>query len=313
MVAPAPVKGEGVRVARFGRLLTAMVTPFKPDLSVDLARAAELAERLVGQGSEGLVVCGTTGEAPTVSPEEKLALFRTVADAVRGKALVLGGTSTYDTAESVHLTRAASETGIDGLLFTAPYYSRPPQEGLYRHFRTLAEASALPAMLYNIPSRTGVNVASATTIRLARDVPNIAAIKECGDSSQVAEILSGVDREFDVYSGDDGNALPWMSIGAVGVVSVASHVVGPEMRQMIDAFFKGDVIQAAAVHRRLLPVFKGLFVVTNPVLTKAAMELVGFPVGSLRLPLVEATAAEKAALRSVLEHTGVLVSAGLRN
>jgi len=294
-------------VPQFGRLLTAMVTPMTADLSVDYSRTHALAERLLAQGSEGLVVAGTTGEAPTLSPEEKLKLFTTVVEAVRGQAPVFAGTSTYNTAESVHLTQAALRTGVDGFLLTTPYYNKPPQEGLYRHFRAIAEAATgRPCMLYNIPSRSVVNVAAATTVRLAHDVPNIVAIKECGEAAQVPTILCGAPAGFDVYSGDDATALPWLSMGAAGVVSVASHVVGPQMRKLIDAFCAGDVAAAAAWNRKLMPVFRALFTTTNPILVKAALGELGFDVGGLRLPLVEATEAERAALRKALLEAGLL-------
>lgn len=291
---------------RFGRLLTAMVTPMHPDLAVDYARAQALAERLLSQGSEGLVVAGTTGEAPTLSAEEKLKLFAAVAEAVRGRAPVFAGTGTYNTAESVHLTREAVRTGVDGFLLTVPYYNKPTQEGLYRHFRAIAEAAAgKPCMLYNIPSRSVINLAAATTVRLARDLSNIVSIKECGEATQVPQILSEAPAGFEVYSGDDSAALPWMSVGAVGIVSVASHIVGPQMRQMIDAFFGGDVAAAALWHRKLLPVFRALFVTTNPILVKAALGELGFPVGGPRLPLIEASEAERALLRQVLAAAGL--------
>lgn len=282
-----------------------MVTPMNADRTVDYERAAELARRLVASGSEGLVVAGTTGESPTLSADEKLKLFEAVVRAVGDQVAVIGGTGSYNTAETIRLTRRAEETGIHGVLLVTPYYNKPPQEGLYQHFKAVAESTKLPCILYNVPSRTSVNLAAATTLRLAQ-IPNIVGIKECGDLAQVAEIISGAPEGFRVWSGDDSATLPFLAVGAYGVVSVASHVVGPQMQQMIQAYLAGRVEEAAAWHRRLLPVFKGLFAVTNPVLVKAALEMVGFPVGPLRLPLVEANQQEREALRASLEKAGVL-------
>lgn len=289
----------------FGRLLTAMVTPLQRDGTVDLDRAAELAERLVASGSEGLVVSGTTGESPTLTREEKLALFRKVRAAVGQRAQVLAGTGSYNTADAVALSQAAAELGVDGLLQVTPYYNKPPQEGMFQHFGAVARAATVPIMLYNVPSRTSCSLTPATTARLARQFATVVAIKECV-VEQVGEILRLAPAGFAVYSGDDAATVPMMAQGAVGVVSVASHVVGPQMRRMIDAFAGGDVNGAATLHQQLLPMFKGLFAVTNPILVKAALELTGFPVGGLRLPLVAASAQEQAALREVLAAGGLL-------
>lgn len=282
-----------------------MATPMNADRTVDYPRAAELARRLVASGSEGLVVTGTTGESPTLSPDEKLKLFETVVKAVGDQVAVIGGTGSYNTEETIRLTERASETGIHGVLLVTPYYNKPPQEGLYQHFKAAAAATKLPCILYNVPSRTSINMAARTTLRLA-EIPNIVGVKECADLSQVAEIVSGAPEGFRVWSGDDSSALPAMAVGGYGVISVASHVVGPQMQKMIHAFVSGQVEEAAAWHRRLLPVFKGLFAVTNPVLVKAALEMTGFPVGPLRLPLVEATPEQREALRSVLAEAGLL-------
>lgn len=290
----------------FGRLLTAMVTPMTPDGAVDYKRAAELAKHLVAAGSEGLVVSGTTGESPTLSKEEKLRLFETIVDAVGDRVSVIAGTGSYNTAETVRFSREAARTGVHGLMLVTPYYNKPPQEGLYRHFRTVAEAVDLPCIPYNVPSRTSVNMLPATTLRLARDVPNIIGIKECADVGQLADILAGAPEGFRVWSGEDANLLPYLTVGAYGIISVAAHVVGPQMRDLIDAFLKGDTAQAAAWHRRLLPVFRGLFAVTNPILVKAALKLTGFPVGPVRLPLVDATEEQEEALRQVLAQADVL-------
>lgn len=289
----------------FGRLITAMVTPMQPDGSVDYQRARELALRLVEQGNDGLVVSGTTGESPTLTQDEKLRLFREVKAAVGNRAQIIAGTGSYNTRESVALTREAEATGVDGILLVTPYYNKPPQEGLYRHFRTIAESTRLPVMLYNVPSRTVTNLAPATTVRLARDCANVVAVKECVPD-QTGPILAEAPAGFAVYSGDDAATLPMLAQGAVGVVSVAGHLVSPQMKQMIEAHLAGRVEEAARLHRELLPLFKGLFRLTNPILVKAALELLGFPVGGLRLPLVEATAADRQELRQVLVQAGLL-------
>ncbi|HYF81343.1 MAG TPA: 4-hydroxy-tetrahydrodipicolinate synthase [Symbiobacteriaceae bacterium] len=289
----------------FGRLITAMVTPMKPDLSVDYERAGELAQYLVENGSDGVVVSGTTGESPTLSGSEKLKLFETVVKAVGHRAAVIGGTGSYNTAETVEFTRKAEATGIDGVLLVTPYYNKPPQEGLYQHFKAAAEATSLPCVLYNVPSRTSINMLPQTTLRLA-EIPNIVGIKECGDLGQLTEILNGAPEGFRVWSGDDAATLPYLTLGAYGIVSVAAHVVGPQMKEMIQALLEGQVPQAAAWHRRLHPVFKGLFAVTNPVLVKAALAMTGFPVGPLRPPLVDATPREQDALREVLAAADLL-------
>lgn len=289
----------------FGRLLTAMVTPMTPDLAVDYARARELAKHLAESGSDGLVVSGTTGESPTLSHEEKLRLFETVLDAVGDKVPVIAGTGSNNTAETIRFSQEAAKTGVHGLLLVVPYYNKPSQEGLYQHFKAVAESVDLPCIPYNVPGRTSVNMSAATTIRLSQ-VKNIIGIKECADVGQLADILAGAPEGFRVWSGEDANLLPYLTVGAYGIVSVASHLVGPQMQEMIQAFLSGDTAQAAAWHRRLLPVFRGIFAVTNPVLVKAGLAMTGFPVGGVRLPLVEATEKERDALREVLAGAGVL-------
>lgn len=290
----------------FGRLLTAMVTPMTPDGAVDLKRAGELAKHLVAAGSEGLVVSGSTGESPTLSHEEKLRLFEAVVDAVGDRASVIAGTGSNNTADTIRFSREAARTGVHALLLVAPYYNKPPQEGLYRHFRAVAEAVDVPCIPYNVPGRTSVNMTAETTLRLAHDVKNIIGIKECADVGQAADILRDAPEGFTVWSGEDANLLPYLTVGAYGIISVASHVVGPQIQELIQAFLAGDTAQAAVWHRRLLPVFRGLFAVTNPILVKAALAMTGFPVGPVRLPLVDATEAQQEALRAVLAEAGVL-------
>lgn len=289
----------------FGRLITAMVTPFKADLSVDYGKAAALARRLVDSGSDAIVVSGTTGESPTLSQAEKIQLFATVVEAVGKQVPVIAGTGGNDTAASVALTRQAEATGVHGILAVVPYYNKPPQEGLYQHFAAIARATRLPVMLYNVPSRTVASLDPATTVRLARDCSNITSIKECV-VEQVAPVLSQAPAGFTVYSGDDASTLPMMAQGAGGVVSVVSHVAGPQIKAMLTAFAAGQVEEAATWHRRLMPLFKGMFATTNPILTKAALAATGFDPGGLRLPLVPASERERAALREVLSAVGIL-------
>jgi 4-hydroxy-tetrahydrodipicolinate synthase len=270
-----------------GRLLTAMVTPFDDDGEVDYAQAVRLAHALLDSGSDGVVVAGTTGEAPTLSHEEKLRLFEEVKRAVGGRGAVIAGTGTYDTAESIVLSREAQARGVDGLLLTTPYYSRPPQEGLYRHFRAIAESVSIPCILYNIPSRTGVNLAAETQLRLA-EVPNIAGVKEAsGDLVQIARVIEEAPAGYRVWSGDDQMTLPILALGGYGVICVCSHLVGAQMRRMIEAYLSGDAAEAARIHRRLLPLMTTLMTAApNPIPIKHALNAIGFNVGGYRLPLV---------------------------
>ena len=290
------------RDGKLARVLTAMVTPFAEDLAVDYPKARALARRLVQSGSDGLVVSGTTGESPTLSHEEKLKLFEVVLDEVGGEAVVFAGTGTNDTRASINMTRDAERVGVHGAMLVTPYYNKPPQAGLYRHFAEVAEATGLPLLIYNVPGRTSVNLAADTMARLARDFDNIVAVKEAsGVLEQVAEIRSKAPDDFIIYSGDDNMTIPIMSVGGDGIVSVASHVAGLAIQEMIAAFGAGDTAHAGALHRRLLPLFKVIFVTTNPIPVKAALALAGFDVGPLRPPLIEATEAERAQIRKVME------------
>jgi 4-hydroxy-tetrahydrodipicolinate synthase len=287
-------------MASFGQVLTAMVTPMDRALAVDYDRAAALAKRLVDTGSDGLVVCGTTGESPTLTDEEKVRLFATVREAVGTRAKVVAGTGTYNTAHSIHLTREAERVGCDGVLLVNPYYNKPSQEGLYQHFKAVAESTRLPVMLYNIQSRTSVNCEPATIARLT-DVPNIVAVKEAsGNLDQMSQIRKLTPPEFHLYSGDDSLTLPLLAVGGTGVVSVASHLAGREIKAMIQAFQTGDVKRALGIHLRLWPLFKVIFITTNPTPVKAALAMAGFDVGGLRLPLIEATPAERERIGTVL-------------
>jgi len=292
-------------MAIFGRVLTAMATPFDEHGAVNWNEAIRLARHLVDNGSEGIVVAGTTGESPTLSDEEKLRLFRTVKEAVGGRAMVVAGTGTYDTKHSIHLSNEAERGGADGLLLVNPYYNRPSQDGLYAHFRAIAESTRLPCMLYNIPSRTGVNCAPETIARLA-EIPNIVAVKEAtGNLDQASDIRRRTREEFLIYSGDDSLTLPILSVGGAGVVSVASHLVGRDIQEMVKSYERGDVRKALQLHLRMLPLFKVLFITTNPVPLKAALNMSGFNVGKPRLPLVEATPKEKEQVQSVLKELAV--------
>ena len=285
----------------FGRLLTAMVTPLNKDMSVDYSTAAKLARFLVESGSDGLVVCGTTGESPTLSQEEKLELFRVVLQEVGEKAAVVAGTGGNNTASSIALTQEAEKIGVHGVLLVCPYYNKPSQEGLYRHFEAIARSTQLPVMLYNIPGRTGVNMLPATVARLAQ-ISNVVALKEAsGNMEQVNALCQlPLPEGFSLYSGDDAMLLPMMSLGAKGVVSVASHIAGPTIKKMIEAFAAGDTALAKQLQIQLLPLFKGMFIATNPVPLKAALNMMGWPVGPPRLPLVEATEEEKVYLKELL-------------
>lgn len=288
-----------------GRLLTAMVTPFDAAGDLDRGMAARLAQALVASGSDGVVVNGTTGESPTLTAEERLALLDVVRAALPEHTVVMG-TGTYDTRTTVALTTEAKARGADAALVVAPYYNRPPQEGLRAHFERVADVG-LPVVVYNIPSRCGVNVAVETQLRLAEH-PAIVGVKEAsGDVEQVARICGAAPSSYLVWSGDDATTLPFLAVGAYGVVSVASHVAGRAMRQLLDAFLAGDVVGAARLHQRLLPLFKGLFVTTNPIPVKAALQHLGLDCGGLRLPLVDLDAQRRAELGRLLDSLGDLV------
>ncbi len=285
----------------FGSLITAMVTPFKEDLSLNLDLAEELANFLVENGSDSLVVSGTTGESPVLKEKEKLDLFKAVLQAVKGKARVIAGTGNYCTEETIELTRKAEKIGVDGCLLVVPYYNKPPQEGLKKHFQAVAARTSLPLILYNVPSRTACNLEAETTIELSK-VENIVGIKEAsGNLAQIGKVIAYTPDNFLVYSGDDAFTFPVLALGGDGVISVASHVAGPQIKKMITLFKKGNFKKALDYHHRLMPLFKGLFLKTNPILTKASVELIGFPVGPPRLPLVEATPEDRQKLKKLLE------------
>jgi 4-hydroxy-tetrahydrodipicolinate synthase len=284
-----------------------MITPFGKDGGVDYAIAEKLAAHLAENGSDGLVVCGTTGESPTLTWEEEYELFRVVQQAVAGKAKVIAGTGSNSTREAIAATQKAAKLGLDGSLQVVPYYNKPPQEGLYQHFRAIAESTPdLPVMLYNIPGRTGQNLQVETISRLS-EIPNIVAIKEAsGSLDHASEIRRNTPTEFAIYSGDDSLTLPLLAVGGKGVVSVASHLVGAQMQTMIQAFEAGQVQAATQVHLQLLPLFKALFLTTNPIPVKAALAFQGWQVGSLRPPLVDIPTELSAKLKSVMVELSLL-------
>jgi 4-hydroxy-tetrahydrodipicolinate synthase len=292
----------------FGRLITAMATPFKEDYSLDVKRACELAERLIEDDSDGILIAGTTGESPTLSCEEKLTLFKEIKSIVKDRAAVIAGTGNYNTKESIELTKEAEEIGVDGILLVAPYYNKPSQDGLYAHFKAIAQSTKLPVILYNIPSRTGVNILPGTVIRLAEDTKNIIGIKEASQSTdQAIEILRGIRREdFVVYSGDDSFTMPLMSVGGYGIISVASHIVGKKIKKMLEDFISGNVKSAIEINKELFPIFKALFVTTNPVPLKEAMKLIGFDIGPPRLPLVRAGEKEVNIIKEALKSLNLI-------
>jgi 4-hydroxy-tetrahydrodipicolinate synthase len=276
-------------VVDFGRVLTAMITPFKEDGSVNYDVAAKLAAHLASSGTDTLVVCGTTGESPTLSWEEEYQLFTVVLQAVAGKAKVMAGCGSNSTEEAIAATQKAAKIGVHGALQVVPYYNKPPQAGLYKHFQAIAQACGdLPLLLYNVPGRTGQNLQPETVARLA-EIKNIVGIKEAsGNLDQASEISRLTPKEFRIYSGDDSLTLPLLAIGAYGVVSVASHLVGNELQQMIIAYNSGQTQVATQIHLQLFPFFKALFATTNPIPVKKALKLQGWDVGETRLPLWEA-------------------------
>ena len=288
-------------MVELGRVLTAMVTPFDEGLAVDYAQAGALARALVASGSDGLVVTGTTGENPALEAEENQRLWAAVKEAVGGSATVIAGSGTNGTGETIRLSRAAAEAGADALLLVVPYYNKPTQEGLYRHFKAVADSTPLPCILYNVPGRTIVNMSAETTLRLAHEVPNIVGIKEAsGDFAQMARIIAGAPEGFRVWSGNDTDTFGLLCLGGYGVVSVTSHLIGRQIQRLIALVLEGRVEEAAAEHQRQLALSQGLFVVSNPIPVKYALNRVGLRVGGLRLPLVEADAATAAFLDELL-------------
>jgi 4-hydroxy-tetrahydrodipicolinate synthase len=293
--------------APYGPLVTAMVTPLTPTGQVDFARAEELTTRLKENGSSGLVVTGTTGESPTLTPEEKLELYRVVKKAA-GDTPVIANTGDNETAFSVEFSQQAQQTGVDALLLVVPYYSRPSQEGLYQHFKAIATKVDLPCILYNVPARTARNLEASTVARLA-EIPNVVGVKEAsGDLAQIAHIRARTDDDFWIYSGNDADTLPMMTLGCCGVISVLSHIAGKPFREMIEAFQRGAMQRALDLHLQLLPVTEALFPAgsPSPAPVKAGLKLQGFDCGGLRLPLINAEQKDVDALRAAMKTAGLL-------
>jgi 4-hydroxy-tetrahydrodipicolinate synthase len=297
-------------MSRFGQVITAMVTPFDDNLEIDEEGVVRLVNYLFDNGSDGIVVCGTTGEAPTLTPEEKLRLFKLVKQAAKGRGPLIAGTGDNETAFSIEMTEKAAEIGMDAVLLVAPYYNRPSQEGMYRHFGAIAKAvPGIPAILYNVPGRTASNLEAATVARLSHDYESIVAVKEAsGNLVQAAEIAASARSGFEIYSGEDGLVLPLLSVGGCGVISVTSHVVGKDLKAMHQAFFAGDCQKAKDLHLRMLPIVKACFQPTtpSPAPVKAALNLLGLKVGGLRLPLVEANEHEQAVVARALHNYQLL-------
>jgi 4-hydroxy-tetrahydrodipicolinate synthase len=284
-----------------------MVTPFTPDGELDIPRTQELARRLLDEGSDALVVCGTTGESPTVFYDDKLRMFEAVVEAVDGEAPVIANAGDNCTDDSVAFARKVVRLGVDAVMAVVPYYNKPPQEGLYRHFAAIADAVDVPVILYNIPGRSVVNLEAHTTLRLAADCENIVAVKEASSNlTQIAAIIDGAPVGFEVLSGNDEDTLPMMGLGATGVISVASHVCGIQLAEMLQAQALGDHTRALKIHLEHMPLFKALFMTANPIMVKKALELVGFPVGETRLPLIPATDDQTAELARVMRHAGLI-------
>ena len=284
-----------------GRLITAMVTPFNVEGGVDYEQAKRLALALLDSGSEGVVVVGTTGESPTLMREEELCLFTEVKSAVGERGVVIAGTGSNSTAEAMKTTKEAERIGVDACLLVVPYYNKPTQEGLYQHFKTIAESTSLPCILYNVPSRTVANLSADTVIKLSY-IDNIIGVKEAsGNFGQISQIISNTRDDFLVWSGNDGDTLPILVLGGYGIISVASHLVGNQIKEMIDSFVSGKIGEAARMHHYLLPLIDALFIVGNPMPVKYALNYIGFNVGKPRLPLTEPDEKTAAFIRDILK------------
>lgn len=297
----------GTDSPKFGRLVTAMVTPFGDDGKIDYKATEQVANHLIKTGTSSILVCGTTGESPTLSDEEKIDFLKCVVAVCKNRARVIMGAGTNDTAKSVKMVQIAQKEGADGLLVIAPYYNKPSQAGIEAHFKTVASASTLPMIVYNIPARTGVNILPETMLRIAEQCDTVHAIKDStGNVDQAAEIAAKARDGFRIYSGDDFLTLPFLSIGACGVVSVASHLVGESVTGIMAKFFSGDVDGPRSIHYKYLPLFKGLFAAPNPVCVKYALSKLGLCKEHVRLPLVPLNEDEKNTLKQILKNTGVL-------
>ena len=292
---------------QFGRLITAMITPFDNERNLDLKRCAEFADRLVKGGTDALAVCATTGESPTIFYPQKIEVIKTVIEAVDGRAKIIANVGDNCTQDTIDFARDVEKLGVDGLMCVVPYYNKPPQEGLYQHFKAIAESVNLPVILYNIPGRCVTNMTAETTLRLAHDVKNIVAIKEAsGNMEQIKQIIDNAPEGFVVYSGDDSATYDIMEMGGVGVVSTISNIATARMKEIVDLCAAGKWDEAKAANDKLLPMMDGLFETTNPILVKEALKLVGFPVGGVRLPLVDATPEQSNRLAVIMHEVGVL-------
>ena len=291
----------------FGRLITAMITPFDENLNLDLNRTEELVDRLIVNGTDALAVCATTGESPTVFYPQKIEVLKAAVNAADGRIPIIANVGDNCTADTIDFARDVEKLGVDGFMCVVPYYNKPPQEGLYRHFRTIAESVDLPVVLYNIPGRCVINMTAETTLRLAHDVENIVAIKEAsGKLDQIKEIIDGRPEGFYVYSGDDSITYDLMKLGGDGVISTIGNVATARMAEVVNLCAEGKWDEAYAAHEALLPLMEGLFATTNPILVKEALKLLGFPVGGVRLPLVDATPEQSAQLAETMRAVGVL-------
>lgn len=282
-----------------GKIATAMVTPFQESGKIDFEAVEQIIEHLLSTGTDSIVVCGTTGESPTLTEAEKLALIDFTVKQVAGRAPVIAGTGSNNTAQTIEFTKKVENLGVDGAMIVAPYYNKPNQRGLYEHFQSVAKETHLPIVVYNVPGRTSSNISAKTTIELSK-IPNVQVVKEAsGSLDQMTEILADAPSDFRVYSGDDGLTLPLLAIGGHGVISVAAHIVGSEMKEMIQAFEEGNHARAEKIHQALLPLIKELFKNPNPVPVKYGMSKVGFQIENVRLPLVPLTDEEKASFDRV--------------
>lgn len=291
----------------FGQVLTAMVTPFDQNGEMDFNATRTLVNYLIANRSDGLVISGTTGESPTLTTEEKVELFKFVVEVVDGRVPVIAGTGSNNTRASISLTKQAKEAGVDGIMLVTPYYNKPSQEGLFQHFKAIADSTSLPVILYNIPGRSVVNMSVETIVRLST-IDNIVAVKEAsGNLDAMAEIINQTPSDFTLYSGDDGLTLPVLAIGGAGIISVASHIIGNEMQEMINSFKNGNVQEAASSHRNLLPIMRALFTAPSPSPVKAALNLNGIQVGGVRLPLVPLSEEETRALQRILPASKIKV------
>ena len=287
---------------KIGRLLTAMVTPFNEEGEVDYEQARKLALALLNSGSEGVVVVGTTGESPTLVRKEELRLFREVKSAVGERGAVVAGTGSNSTAEAIETTKEAERIGVDACLLVVPYYNKPTQEGLYQHFKAIAQSTSLPCILYNVPSRTVTSLSADTVIKLSQ-IDNIIGVKEAsGNLEQISRIISQAKKGFLVWSGNDSDTLPILALGGYGVISVASHLVGRQISEMIGSFISGKTDEAARIHNRLMPLVNALFIVSNPIPVKYALNHIGFYVGKPRLPLTEPDEKSAAIIRDTLQN-----------